>query len=146
MEHGGEATRHRRARGGRVTRRCAGATVPSSSVRAASNDWIRQPLAVGSACHQLADPARRPCERRKRKEEDANRGKGGLEQNLLCRERRGEEWALDGGGRGVEKDLGTEERTRKEMERGLEAEETSKGVHVKMEVQFKSTSSPFQSP
>ncbi|TVU06432.1 hypothetical protein EJB05_49646, partial [Eragrostis curvula] len=41
--------------------------------------------------------------------------------------------------------FGIEERTKKELERGLEVEETSKGVHVKMEAQSKSTSSPFRS-
>ena len=39
--------------------------------------------------------------------------------------------------------LGTRERTRKEMERDLEAEETSKGVRIKLEARL---SSPTRSP
>ena len=42
--------------------------------------------------------------------------------------------------------LGTKERTRRCIEEGLEVGRTSKGARVKMEVQTKSTSSPFQSP
>jgi hypothetical protein len=41
--------------------------------------------------------------------------------------------------------LGTKERTKRHIEEGLEVWRTSKGARVKMEVQTKSTSSPFQS-
>ena len=42
--------------------------------------------------------------------------------------------------------LGTKERTRRNIEEGLEVWRTSKGARVKMEVQTKSISSLFRSP
>ena len=41
--------------------------------------------------------------------------------------------------------IGTKERTRRHIEEGLEVWSTSKGARVKMEIQTKSTLSPFWS-